>query len=208
MRSLFLPIFFCLFFYACNSNKPLVQSSINKTNDTLIQIINKSKKDTTSINPQIKKMAKQNELVIAFGTLNSAWTRKGTFYVLACKNKMWKLYLYQLKLSSALIDSTPQIDSSNLSVSSAEHIKQLYTSSQLWNTSGDTNSLFCNNKKDCNITDAETLTLSVATPQNIHTTTYYAPEFFEQCCPGNPYRHSFVAIAKEIQKIASNINSM
>ncbi len=208
MKSMFSSLWFCLIFYACNESKSLAQSANSTSNDTLIQIINKSKKDTANINFQIKKLAKQNDLIIAFATLNYAWARKGTFYVLAYKNKEWKLYLYQSKLSSALSDSILQIDSSNLSVSSAENIKHLYTSSQLWNTNGDEKGKLCNDKKDCNITDAETWTLSVATPQNIHTTIYYAPEFFEQCCYGNLYRQRFVAIAKEIQRIANKNNPM
>ena len=199
---------FCIFFLSCSNNKNLAQSSTNTSNDTLIQIINKSKRDTIIINSQIEILAKQNDLIFAFATLNYAWTRKGIFYVLTCKNKEWKLYSFQSKLSGTLHDSTISITSTNVSIARVETIKHLYTLSQLWTTSGDEKGLFCNGKKDCNITDAETWILSVATPQNIHTTKYYAPEFFEQCCPGNPYRQQFVAIAKEIQKLASNINSM
>lgn len=208
MRSLFLPIFFCFFFYACHEGKTLAKSSFHSSNDTLIQLVNQSKKDTGHINTTLNKLAKENDLIIAFATLNYAWTRTGTYHILVLKNKQWKLYSYQSKLSSALNDSIPQIDSINLIDSTAEKIKQLYASSQLWNINGGENKLFCNNKKDCNITDAETWTLTIATPQNIHTTTYYAPDFFESCCPGNSYRHSFVAIVKEIEKIVSNMNSM
>ena len=207
MKKIVVNFCFCLIFLSCKTNKPLAQSTTNIATDTLLQIINKSKKDTAVINPQIEILAKENDVIIAFATLNYAWTRKGTFYVLACKNKEWKLYSYSSKLYAAN-DSTISIASTNISISQAESIEHLYTSSGLWTTGGDEKGMFCNDKKDCNITDAETWILTVATLQNIHTTTYYAPEFFERCCPGNLYRQRFVAIAKEIQRLASNINSM
>ncbi|MDQ2752864.1 MAG: hypothetical protein M3R72_07560 [Bacteroidota bacterium] len=208
IKTTLLWVWFCTFFIACYSNKQLAYSSGNHLNDTLIQNINKSKSDNVqTANSTLKKWAKQNDLIIAFATLNYAWTRKGTYYVFTCKNNQWKLYSYQVKLN-AVSDSAIQITSIKIPDSEAENIKRLYASSQLWKTSGDERGNFCNDNKDCNITDAETWTLSVATPENIHTTTYYAPEFFEGCCPGNPYRQQFVTIAKEIEKIASNINSM
>lgn len=173
----------------------------------LIEHINKSKSDMESLDPQLKKLQQKNDLVIAFATLSYAWSRTATFYVLASKNKQWKFYFYQSKLPFSRIDTTSVLSSINISETDAENIKQLYTSSNLWETEGDENGVFCSDKKDCNINDAETWAISVATPKNIHTTTYYAPEFFEQCCPGNLRRQRFVAIAKEIMELSKNQNA-
>ena len=201
-------VLFCIIIMLCSNNKTSAQPSYASSNETLIQNVNKTKSDAKGINLQLKKLQLQNDFIIAFATLNYAWLRKATYYVLANKNNEWKLYIYQSTLTLLPVDTTTEIISVSISSDSAEAIKKLYASSQLLKTNGDENRMFCGNKKNCNITDAETWTLSIATPKNIHTTTYYAPEFFEKCCPGNLYRQQFIAIAKEIKNLADNKDSM
>ena len=203
MKTAFTCFLWCSFLLACSSNKNLSQTASDSSQDSLIHHINSSTMDTDIVNFKLKSLQQQNDMVIAFGSLNYAWTRKGTFYVLAKKNSDWKLYVYQSKLppsAEEAAEPTPQ----NVSTETAEKIKQLYAASSLWSINGDENGNFCSGKKSCNINDAETWTLSISTPQNIHTTTYYAPEFFEECCPENPYRQRFVAIAKEMIKLGGS----
>ncbi len=191
---------------SCGIHKNIVQTTHTSIKDTLLKNINSSTADTEIKNPQLKKLQEDNDLTIAFASLNYAWTRKGTYYILACKNNSWKFYSYQSKLPPSS-DAKTEVASLNVSDSSAQTIKKLYESSALWKTNGDEGD-FCNGKNDCNITDAETWTLSVATPQNIHTTTYYAPEFFENCCPGNVDRRQFIAIVKEMMKVGKFQNPL
>lgn len=208
MRKIVISFCFCLIFLSCKTNQPLAQSTSNSSSDTLIQIINKSKRDTGHINTELKKLAKENDLIIAYVTSTEGWSRTETHYVLASKNRIWTLYSYRTSLFSES-DTAIQFTSTHIQDSSAENIKHLYALSGLWRTNGDErDDKFCNDDRVCMISDDATCSLTVATPQNIHTTTYYAPDFFESCCPGNPYRHSFVAIVKEIEKLAGNINSM
>ena len=193
-----------LLLVSCSNNKNLAQSSPKTVTDTMIKLINKSKKDTAVINPHLKTLQQQNDLVIAFAVLNYAWARTGTYYVLAGKNQDWKLYSYKSKLYPAVNDTATEITSVNIEILAAQKIKQLYESSHLWETEGDEDGNFCSGKKKCNINDAETWTISIATPQNIHTTTFYAPQFFEECCPGNMYRKNFITIANEMMKLGKN----
>ncbi len=189
--------------FACSTHKNLAQTTPMKPNDTLIQNINSSSSDTDVINPHLKKLQSQYDLVIAFGTLNFAWARKGTYYVLASKNNEWVFYAYEARLPPTPGDEAATITPQKVATGTAEKIKELLSSSELWKTDGDKDGNFCAGKKSCNINDAETWTLSIATPQSIHTTTYYAPTFFEECCPGNPYRKQFVEIGKAMMQLGN-----
>ena len=156
------------------------------------------------INPKMKQLQQENDLVISFASLNYAWARRGSFYVLAQKNKMWKLYRYDIKLPPSAEDAAISLTPVETDAAEAEKIKVLYTKARLWQTEGDNGENFCRGKKDCNISDAESWAISVATKTNVHTTAYYAPEFFEECCPGDAYRKQFIIIAKAIMKLAGD----
>lgn len=197
----------CMIILACSHNKNLAQSKPSMSqNDTLITNINASQSDTEIINPKLKQLQQENDLVISFGTLNFAWARRGSFYVLAEQNNSWKIYRFDAKLPPSADDANMSISPQEVAASEAENIKSLYAKAQLWKTAGDGGENFCTGKKNCNINDAETWTLSVATKNNIHTTTYYAPDFFEECCPGNNYRKEFVQIAHAIMKMTMGVS--
>ncbi len=200
-------LFLFIFTLACSHTKNLAQAATMPSNDLLLQHIDSSAPDTDLINPHLKALQRENDLVIALGTLNYAWARRGTFYALTQKNNSWALYSYQSKLPPSAEDEAATLTPQTVSGEAAEKIKQLYTASGLWETGGDNGESFCSGAAKCNINDAETWTLSVATPHTIHTTTYYAPDFFEQCCPGNLYRQHFVALAKELIKLAPSATS-
>lgn len=193
----------CIIILACSHNKNLAQSKPSMPqNDTLITNINAGSSDTEIINPKLKQLQQENDLVISFGTLNFAWARRGSFYVLGEQNNAWKMYRFDAKLPPSADDASMSVSPLEVSSAEAENIKALYTKAQLWKTAGDGGENFCTGKKNCNINDAETWTLSVATKKNIHTTSYYAPDFFEECCPGNAYRKDFIAIGKAMMKLA------
>lgn len=194
---------FCIAMLAC-SHKNLAQTTTTTANQQLILNINSSTGDTTIIIPHLNMLQQQNDLVIAFATLNYAWLRKGDFYVLTNRENTWQLYRYQTKLPPSAEEEAAAPAPQSISPELAEKIKNMYAGSQLWKTGGDNGGNFCNGRKDCNITDAETWTISVTTPQTIHTTTYYAPQFFEKCCPGNAYRQQFIAIANAMIALGKN----
>ena len=208
MKNLFFFILFYGALSACGNHKNLTQTkALPSNNNALIQHINGSKRDEKTINAQLKKLVQENDLVIAFASLNYAWVRRGTYCVLTNRKGEWKLFSYQAELLSSANETAQELSPLKLLQLSAENIKNLYAASDLWTTDGDADESFCSGKNDCNINDAETWTISVATPQNIHTTTYYAPKFFEDCCPGNTHRKRFVAISEEILKLAGTQNS-
>lgn len=208
MKKAVAPILCFLVLSACGANQNLAQTkSMFSNNDTLIKNINNSKADAETNNAELKKLVQENDLVIAFASLNYAWTRRGTYTVLANRNKEWKLYWFQSRLPPSANESTEELKPLNVSAADAEKIKNLYAESSLWTTEGDADGNFCAGKKDCNINDAETWAISAATPQKMHTTTYYAPKFFEECCPGNSIRARFVGLAEEMMKLTGNRSS-
>ena len=188
---------------AC-SHKNFAQSLNATTNDTLIQRINNSKADTGVINAQIQQLQTENDFVLAFASLNYSWTRKGIFYVLARKKNEWTFYSFQAQLPPSQQQPAAVLVPLSVPADSAKKIQSLYLQSQLWHTRGDEDGRPCPTNKSCNISDGETWLITVTTPQNSHTTTYYAPAFFEECCPGNQYRKQFISIAKHMMDLGKN----
>lgn len=206
IKKIFIPLLLCAAMCACSNNKNLAQSAMSSS-DSLIQSINSSKPDTEALSPLFTKLQKENDLIIAFAKLNYAWARKGTYYVLAGKNDTWKMYVFTSKLPPATDETVTSLSPVKISQDSAKQIAALYSASELWQTEGNTDGDECEGKGGCNINDAETWTISAGTDKIMHTTTYYAPEFFEECCPGNRLRTRFIAIAKQLQKLAGNQSS-
>lgn len=199
--------FLIILIISCSHNKNLAQSKPVSANDSLLQYINKSKSDTEIANPKMKQLQQENDLVISFVSLNYAWARRGSFYVITQKGKLWNLYRYDTKLPLSADDNAVDITPLETDAKEAEKIKALCIKAKLWQTGGDNGENFCRGKKDCSISDAESWAISIATKTNVHTTAYYAPEFFEDCCPGNSYRKQFIVIAKAIMKLTGNNNS-
>ncbi len=209
MKKILLSFSLSLCMLACSTHKNLAAqtTAMLSNQDTLIENVNRSQKDVKSIIPQVIKFQLENDLVIAFASLNYAWTRKGTYYILASKNNTWKVYSYQAKLPPTEAEAAMPLTPISVDAKTADNIKQMYTKAKLWETQGDDGKSPCTSSKNCNINDAESWAITVATPQNMHTTTYYAPDFFENCCPGDAYRKQFIGIAKEMMKLGNNQSS-
>ncbi len=165
------------------------------------------KQTQNPLNPALSKLQGESDLLIVFAKLNYAWARKGTYYVLASQKDKWNMYVFDSKLPPAAGENISNLSPVAVSADAAKKITEMYSASQLWETDGNTDGNECEGKGGCNINDAETWTLSAATEQTMHTTTYYAPEFFEECCPGNRHRARFLAIAKQLQTLAGNQSS-
>jgi len=71
---------------------------------------------------------------------------------------------------------------------------------------GDNGKDFCtaDKKNNCNINDGVTWRLLFITKDNVINPSYYEPEYYENCCPGNANRQLFLQIANKIKSIVGN----
>ncbi len=56
----------------------------------------------------------------------------------------------------------------------------------------------------CKIVDAETYQLIVTTKSGHRSSSFYAPEYYEKCCPGNEDRRRFLRLVNIIEKVFSH----
>jgi hypothetical protein len=76
------------------------------------------------------------------------------------------------------------------------------TEKKAWDIKGDTGDGFCaDGNKHCNINDASGSRLWVITKNAAINPSYYAPDFYERCCP-EQQRGLFLSITKKITAIA------
>lgn len=158
-------------------------------------------------------LQKQHDILLVFAEDNPAWTRTTKYNILAEKNKQWKGYKYEVH--NATIRSEVRIKSgvSEVIVSqiSSDSVLRYVTKHELWKAQGDGGKNFCNNTapgsastrpgSNCNITDANTWKLFIIIPDHVKEISFYAPEYFEQCCPGNRERKNFVEAVKKIKAL-------
>lgn len=170
-----------------------------------------------TLDSMLSALQQQNDLLLVFADQNFAWTRTTTYYILAKDGKDWKGYFY--KGSNRPSPGTSNIIYNAVSVSGAEadSVLAYFDNNALWQVKGDNGKDFCSTSSEtndkqtitnkCNIYDANTWKILMITKNKILSPSYYAPEFYERCCPGNTDRKHFVEAAKKIQALIQKNNA-
>lgn len=148
-------------------------------------------------------LQRDNDLVIAFGELNFAWVRNEKYAVLCKKGNEWKGYSYYHNMMPA--QKTATLSPAEVNASACDSLLAYITANKAWNIKPeDPEQGRCpNGKTDCNITDASSSSLWLITKNNYTNAAYYAPAFFEECCPGNEDRKLFLIIGAKVQTIVT-----
>lgn len=156
-------------------------------------------------------LRQKNELLLVFADENFAWTRMTSYYILAKNGEQWKGYFY--KGSNRKMPASTDTIYKEISVSKedADDVLAHFNANELWKVKGDDGKNFCagTNSSDsskpvtqkCNIYDANTWQLFMITHDKVISPSYYAPDFYERCCPGNIDRKHFVEAAKKIRSL-------
>jgi hypothetical protein len=197
MRKISSTIIFVIFLLSCKSQK----ISFNQ--------IKEYGKNVAISDSTLKYLQQQNDLLLVFADENFSWSRITQYKILALSNGKWNAYSYNaknfLKASANLPPATSLVQNKNVSSSSCDSIWQFFVKHEVWKIKGDEGKNFCGNEnKNCNINDATYWRLMIITKTKQTDASYYAPEFFEQCCPGNTDRQTFIEAVKKIQVIANN----
>ncbi|MEP6514215.1 MAG: hypothetical protein ABJA79_10115, partial [Parafilimonas sp.] len=147
----------------------------------------------------------------AFATENFAWMRSVNYLIIAQNNGEWMGYQYYVNLmpGQPRANEPGNINPAVVNKSVCDSLLQYITQHKAWNIKGETGQNFCSNGNTaCNINDASTARLWLITKNRLINPSYYAPVFFEQCCPGNKDRALFLSIINKIQdSVAVQANS-
>jgi hypothetical protein len=146
----------------------------------------------------IKKLQNENDLIIAYAVENFAWVKSMDYHIISQKNNEWKGYKYHRNLMTNNAGSPTTITSEKINKAACDSILNYITEKKAWTIKGDSEDGFCSNgNKNCNINDASGLRLWLITKNAVINPSYYAPDFFEKCCP-NEQRGLFLSITKKI----------
>ena len=154
----------------------------------------------------LRKLQTENDLVIAYAVENFAWVRSIDYHIIAQKNNEWKGYSYHLNLMHNASGSPTIIKDVIVNNAACNAALNYINENKAWTIPGDSGNGFCNDgNKNCNINDAASARLWIITKNTVVNPSYYAPEFFEKCCP-DKQRGLFVSITKKIAAIFGSNN--
>jgi hypothetical protein len=149
----------------------------------------------------LQKLRSENELVIASASENFAWVKSISYLILAQNDNEWKGYVYYKNLMPNNAGSPTSVNAVAVDKIACDALLNYITEHKAWDIKGDSGNGFCaNGNKNCNINDAAGARLWLITKTGVAAPSYYAPEFFERCCP-DAQRGLFVSIMQKITAI-------
>jgi hypothetical protein len=172
--------------------------------NTLTENINAVTEKQPVEDPMLQKLQSENDLVIAYAVEKFAWVKSADYRILAQNKGEWKGYVYHKNLMPNNAGSPTTFTPAAVDRSACDAILNYLTENKAWTIKGDSENGFCpDGNKNCNINDAASARLWLITKTTAINPSYYAPEFFENCCP-DKQRGLFVSITKKITDIVAD----
>jgi len=176
----------------CSAQKNLLEQNINA--------ISKEQPEDSVL----KKLQSENDLVIAYAIENYAWVKSMDYHIIVQNNNSWKGYTYHLNMMHNNAGSPTVIAPATVDEAACNAILNYLTENKAWEIKGDNGENFCTDgNKNCNINDAANARLWIITKNGSVNPSYYAPDFYEKCCP-EKQRGLFVTIAHKIISLFGN----
>ena len=173
-------------FASCKAQQNLVIQNIDEAGS------NQVLEDTV-----INNLRNNSDIVIAYAVENFAWVRKINYTIIAQKNGEWKGYQYNISLMKQ--NPSQNITSVSINKNACDSFIAFIEQQKAWTIKGDNGENFCTNgSKNCNINDAASARLWIITKKTVFNPSYYAPEFYENCCPDKD-RALFLSIKNRIE---------
>lgn len=177
-------------------------ASCKAQEDILIKKIDEAGSNQVLEDSVMNNLRNNNDIIIAYAVENFAWVKKTDFIILAQKSDSWKGYQYKLNL----MNHSQSIISVSINKNACDSLMAYIMQNKAWTIKGDNGENFCTNgSKNCNINDAASARLWIITKKTVANPSYYAPEFYENCCPDKD-RTLFLSIKNKIENCV-NINS-
>jgi hypothetical protein len=186
----------------------LMHTGCSAQKDVLLSKINNAANKEPVEDSVLQQLQKQNDIVIAYAVENFAWISSADYRILAQHNGEWQGYFYHKNLMKNNAGSPTSISTIKIiDKDSANALMKYIAEKEAWNIKGDSDTGFCTNgNKNCNINDAPSAVILIATKTAAVASRYYAPEFFQKCCP-DEQRAIFLSITKKIEALAGQKNN-
>ena len=179
-------------------------ASCKAQQNLIIQKIDEAGSNQNLEDSIINNLRNDNDIVIAYAVENFAWVRKINYLILVQKNGEWKGYQYNVNLMKQ--NPSQSIAPVNINKNACDSLMAYISQTNAWKIKGDNGSKFCTDgSKNCNINDAASARLWIITKKTVFNPSYYAPEFYEKCCP-DKNRALFLSIKSKIEN-SINISS-
>ncbi len=155
----------------------------------------------------LNAIRQKSDVVLAFAVENYAWGRTTNFLILSKTGENWMGYNYFVNsIAGSTINGneTFNINPAVVNEKSADSLLAFLKEKKVWEIQGDNNEGFCpDGNKNCMINDAPVERLWIVTKESLVNPSYYAPAFYEECCPGNENRQLFIKITQNIRRIVA-----
>jgi hypothetical protein len=166
---------------------------------------------TTPADSTLQSLQKKNEVLLVYAIEDYAWTKSTAYHVLASNDNSWKSYYYKVANKSTFLEKSLPVEARTAVVAKTlgDSLLANFTREEVWKIKGDNNQNFCQTSSSknyvagCNITDQPTYKLMMITKTKMYSSSYYAPEFFEKCCPGDKDRKKFLKAVHQILNLIS-----
>lgn len=174
-------------------------SSCKAQKESVIKQVDETGSDLVLEDSVLNNLRNNNDIVIAYAIENFAWVRSIHYKILAQKNGEWNGYVYTANLMKQHPSQT--VSSVNINKKASDSLVDFILQTKAWEIKGDSGTNFCKNEsKNCNINDAASARLWIITKKVVINLSYYAPEFYEECCPEKE-RALFLSIKQKIENI-------
>jgi len=186
-----------LLFVSCHNSKAMSANSSDQPGRQ-----EQRPEDSVLLNLQ-----KNNEVVLAFAIETYAWAKTKNYKILALNNNEWKGFNYTVNNTSHTSSGLTPIDVSD---DSCNALWKFIKDKEATKIDGDNGKDICTGEKknNCNINDGATWRLLFITKNSVDDPSYYEPEFYEKCCPGDSNRQLFLQVANKIKNIVGNVNGI
>lgn len=178
----------------------IVLFSCTNTNKMSTASFEQCAKNEKSADSFLLSLQQDNEIVLAFAAENNAWAKAIDYRIIAIKKGKWKGYAYYKSISGA---ATQSINDVEVQQDSCNALWNFIQEKQAWKIPGDNGKDFCTTEKksNCNIYDGITWRLLMFTKDKMVNPSYYEPQFYEECCPGDAQRVLFISVANMIKAV-------
>lgn len=152
--------------------------------------------------PFLNNLQQNNELVLVYALETYAWAKTVTYKAIALNNNEWSAYNWYVN-KSATPAVMPNVNPAVVLNDSCDAVWKFFQEKQVWKVKGDNGQNFCDSSdtKGCNINDGAQWRLMIITKDKVIDPSYYEPEYFENCCPGNKDRALFVEAVHRLTSV-------
>ena len=184
----------------------LLLVSCTSSQRLLIRQVDKSGTEASPEDSTLRVLQSNSQLLLIFVNENFLFSRVRSYNILAYHNGKWTAILYgagnMIRPGSGLPETPVTYDSFAVSQQNCDSIQRYLLDNRIWAVPGDDGKHFCSDTlSNCTLKNGTRWRLLIMTPGKMIDRSYYAPEFFEKCCPGNPERKIFIEACKKIEAL-------